>query len=93
MTCCEWTSKDDVENYEEDIVVNIEELIMKKDMEYKETMRKTFKKAVHLMKYNYEKSIEVHNDLRLNVDKQQSDIDDADEVLEITAARTTKKKE
>ena len=45
------------------------------------------------MKYNYEKSIEVHNELRLNVDEQQSGIDDADEVLEITAARTPKKKE
>ena len=30
-------------NYE-DIVVKMEELIMKKDMEYKETMRKTFPK-------------------------------------------------
>ena len=45
------------------------------------------------MKYNYEKSIEVHNELMLNVDKQQSGIDDADEVLEITAARNPKKKE
>ena len=39
MTCCEWTSKDDVERYEEDSVVKMEELIMKNDMEYKLTMR------------------------------------------------------
>ena len=45
------------------------------------------------MKHNYEKSIEVHNELMLNVDEQQSGIDDVDEVLEITAARTPKKKE
>ena len=36
------------------------------------------------MKYNYK---------RLNVDEQQSGIDDADEIREITAARTRKKKE
>ena len=40
MTCCEWTSKDDVESYEEDIVVRMKELIMKNDMEYKLTMRR-----------------------------------------------------
>ena len=62
-------------------------------MEYKETMRKHKKKTVHLMKHNYEKSIKVHNEHRLNVDGQQSCIDDADEVLELTAARTPKKKE
>ena len=45
------------------------------------------------MKYNYEKSIEVQNEVKVNVDEQQSGIDDADEVLEITAARTPKKKE
>ena len=33
------TSKNDVESYEEDIVVKMEELIMKNDMEYKLTMR------------------------------------------------------
>ena len=64
MTCCEWTSKDYVEKYEEYIVVKMEDLIMKKDMEYKETIKKQHKKAVHLMKDNYEKSIEVHNELR-----------------------------
>ena len=61
----------------------MEELIMKKDMEYKETMIKTFtnkQKTVHLMKHSYEKSIEVHNELRLNVHEQQSGIDDAEEV-------------
>ena len=36
----EGTSKDYVENDEEDIVVKMEELTMKNDMEYKETMRK-----------------------------------------------------
>ena len=44
MTCCEWTSKDDVQNYQEDIVVKTDELIIKKDMEYKETMKKKYKK-------------------------------------------------
>ena len=39
MTCCELTSKDDVESYKEDIVVKMEELIMKNDMEYKLTIR------------------------------------------------------
>ena len=47
------------------------------------------------MKVNYEKAIDVKNELKLNVDKQQyyikylkeqCDIDDEDEVLEITAA-------
>ena len=44
------------------------------------------------MKDSYEKSIEVHNELRLNDHEQQSDIDDAEEALEITAFRTPKKK-
>ena len=38
-TCQEWTSKDEVENYKEDIVVEKEELIMKMDMENKKIMR------------------------------------------------------
>ena len=83
MTSGEWTSKDNGKNYGKDIVVKIQELIMKQDMEYKETTRKTLTKTVHLMKRNYEK---------LNVDEQQSGIDDADEVREITAARCCKKK-
>ena len=37
-TCHECTSKD-VENYKEDIVVEKEELFMKKDMKNKEIMR------------------------------------------------------
>ena len=45
------------------------------------------------MKHDYEKSIEVHNELRVNVDEQQNGIDDAGEVLEITAARYPKKKQ
>ena len=44
------------------------------------------------MNYNYEKFIEVQNELRLNVDEQKSGIDDEDEILEITAARTPRKK-
>ena len=43
MTCCKGTSKDDVKNDEEDIVVKMKELIMKKNMKYKETTRRTFK--------------------------------------------------
>ena len=43
------------------------------------------------MKHINEKSIEVHNELTLNVDEQQGGIDDADEDLEIQAARTPKK--
>ena len=37
-TCHECTSKDEVEHYEEDIVIEKEELIMKKDTK-KENMR------------------------------------------------------
>ena len=44
------------------------------------------------MKHWYEKTIEVHIELRLNVDEQQTRKDDADEVLELTATRTPKKK-
>ena len=56
-------------------MVKIEEIDMKKDMEYKETMRKIFSlKAVHLMKDNFEKSVEVHNELRFNIDEQQYEI-------------------
>ena len=80
----EGTSKDDFENDEEYTVVKMEELIMKNDMEYKETMRKILNKTVHILKFIYEKSIDVYNEPRLNVDAQQSGIDDADAVLEIT---------
>ena len=44
MMSFEWTSKDHVRNDKEGIVVKREELIMKKDMEYKEILRKTFPK-------------------------------------------------
>ena len=54
------------------------------------------------MKESYEKAIEVDNELRLKVDEQQDgekthlklqwDIDDADEVKEITVVRTPMKK-
>ena len=76
MTSCEWTLKDDDKNDGLDIVVKMKELIMKNDMEYKLTIirRKNTLKTVHLMKDNYEKSIEVHNKLMLNVDEQQYDI-------------------
>ena len=40
-------------------------------MEYK---KKCFKKAVHFMKDSFEKFVEVHNELRFNVDEQQYDI-------------------
>ena len=38
-TCQKWTSKDEVENLKEDIVVEKEESIMKKVMENKKIMR------------------------------------------------------
>ena len=53
------------------------------------------------MKVNYEEAIKVNNELQLNVDKQQDDIkhlkeqcdiDDEDEVQEITAASIPMKK-
>ena len=52
------------------------------------------------MKESSEKAMEVNNELRLNVDeliddkkcKKKSDINDADEVQEIIAARTALKK-
>ena len=40
-TCHEYTSKDEVGNYKEDIVVEKEEMIIKKDIENEEIMRKT----------------------------------------------------
>ena len=42
-TCQECTSKDEVENYKEEIVVEKEELILMKDMENQETMRNSMK--------------------------------------------------
>ena len=55
--------------------------------------------GVHIIKESSEKAMEVNNELRLNVDEQQdektlkvkSDIDDSDEVQELTAARTPMK--
>ena len=49
------------------------------------------------MKVNYEKTIEVNRELKLNVDEQeddlkQCDIDDEDGVQEITVARTPMRK-
>ena len=42
--CFEWTSKDHVRNGKEGIAVEREELIMKKDMKYKEILRKNIYK-------------------------------------------------
>ena len=72
-------------------------------MENKEIIREKKRKklAVHRMKVNYETAIEVNNALKVNVDgqqddikhlKEQCDIDDDDEVQEITAAITPMKK-
>ena len=73
-TCHEWTSKDEVENYKEDIVVEKEELIMKKEMENKEILRKKHTKISSLQfKSELWKAIEVNNELELNVDEQQDD--------------------
>ena len=56
--------------------------------------------GVHSMKESFEKDMEVNNELMLIVDelqdnkkcKKKSDIDDAEKVQEITAARTLIKK-
>ena len=54
-----WTSKDEVENYREDIVVEKEEIIMKKKMDNKKISkdRRKRKKAVHSMKVIYERPL------------------------------------
>ena len=44
LTCHEWTSKDKVENYKEDIIVEVEELIMKKEMKNKKILQQQKKK-------------------------------------------------
>ena len=58
-------------------------------------------KVFHTMKVNNEKAIEVNSDLKINGDEQHVDmkhlkekceIDDEDEVQQITAARTPMKK-
>ena len=69
-TCHEWTSKDEVENYNEDIFVEKEELSMKKEMKDKKYWEKHEKKAVHSMKVNYEMPLKWIM-LKLNVDEQQ----------------------
>ena len=72
-------------------------------MENKETMieKKTWILSVHRMKVNYERVIELNNELRVNVDEQQDDtkhlkeqcdLDDDDEVQEITASITPSKR-
>ena len=105
-TCHECTSKYEVENFKEDIVVEKGEFIMKKDMKNKKIPRekknmKINNKVFHIIKLIYEKVIEVNNDLKLNVDEQQDDlkhlkeqcdIDDENEVQEVTAARNLMKR-
>ena len=63
-------------------------------MENKEILRKIMKKSVNSMQVNYEKAIEVNNEYKLNVDEQQDnikhlkeqcDINNKDDVQEITA--------
>ena len=56
-TCHECTSKDEVENYKNYIVVEKKELIMKKDMDNKEIIRKNMTIPVHSLKVIYEKAI------------------------------------
>ena len=57
-------------------VVEKADLIIKKDMTHKEMMRekkKIWKVRVYSLKESSEKAMEVNNELRLNVDKQQDD--------------------
>ena len=105
ITYHECTSKDEVESCKEDIVFEEEELIKKNHMENREIMKEkkheNEQKLFHSMEGNYEKTIEVNNEHKLNVDEQEDDIkhlkeqydeDDEDEVQEIRAARTPMKK-
>ena len=58
-------------------IVKIADLILKKDMEHKEIMRrkkkKTWKLGVQSMNESSEKAMEVNIELRWNVDKLQDD--------------------
>ena len=75
-TCHEWTSRDKVENYKEDIIVEKEELIRKKEMENKEILREEEKNTkISSPQYESElwKAIEVNNKLQLDFDEQQDD--------------------
>ena len=48
-----WTSKDEVENHKEDIIVEIKDLIVKKEMENKKILReKNMTKSVNSMNMN-----------------------------------------
>ena len=80
-TCHECTSKDEVQSYKEDIVVEKEELIVKKDMENKKIMRTNMK--ISSTKVNYEKTIDVNNEFKLNVDEQQDAINHLKEQCDI----------
>ena len=62
------------ENYNEDIIVEKEEVIVEKELENREIWRKKSEKKVHNMKSYFENSIEVNNHIKLNVDEQQDDI-------------------
>ena len=91
-TCHECTLKYEVEiSKKEYKVVEKKELIMKKDMEHKEIMRKNENKpkVFHNRKVIYENAFKVNNELKLIVEwqgddikhlKEQWDIDDIDEV-------------
>ena len=69
--------KDEVESYKEEIVVK-KKIFKKKDMENKVIMRgkkhENKQRVFSSMKVNYEKPIEVNNELKLNVDEQQGNI-------------------
>ena len=66
--------KNEVENYKEDIVVDKEELIMKKEMKNKEILRNTTKISCPQNEREFWKAIEVNDELKLNVDEQKDDI-------------------
>ena len=93
-TCHEWTSKIGFANYREDIVIEKEELIKKKEIK-KEILREKKKHKKAHYESELWNAIEVNNELTLNVDDQQNDIkhlkeqcDDENVVQEITAAIT-----
>ena len=75
-TCHEWTSKDEVGNDKDDIVVEKEELIMTKEMETKKILRYREKPQKISPQYESElwKAMEVNDELKVNVDEQQDDI-------------------
>ena len=97
-TCYEWTSKEKFD-YKEDIVVEMEELIMKKRIKTRKYWEKK-PKSKRYERYECElwNAIEGINELKLYVNddikdlKEQCDIDNEDEGEKITAAITPMKK-